>query len=173
MVFLQTYMDPELVRYFIDHKSEFFWQVYVPIMVWLVLVLIFLILLFIRYTFGNWTPENPNPYQGETFGMPRGTFRGILTMTLLFVVVILELVNVRVVGFEEEMHYLMAAFQMMIAFYFGSKVMHHITSVDKQKALAEAGRYPQPPEYPMGATTNVEEVGELTQEIQDNGQAVG
>ena len=136
---------PGMVQYFLDHKSEFFWQVYFPIMLWLVLVLIFLILLFIRYTFGNWSPENPNPYEGETFGMPRGTFRGILTMTLLFVVVILELVNVRVVGFEQEIHELMIAFQMMIAFYFGAKVMHHITAADKKKALAQAGFNPENP----------------------------
>ncbi len=134
---LQTYY-PNAIQYFVDHPKEYLWQVYIPIMVWLGLVLIFLILLFIKYTFHNWTPENPNPYQGETFGMPRGTFRGILTMTLVYVVVILELVNVRIKGFEAQMHELMVAFQMMIAFYFGSKVMHHITSVDKQKALAAA-----------------------------------
>ncbi len=148
---------PGMVQYFIDHKDVFFWQVYFPIMLWLVLVLIFLILLFIRYTFGNWTPENPNPYEGETFGMPRGTFRGILTMTLLFVVVILELVNVRVVGFELEIHELMVAFQMMIAFYFGAKVMHHITAVDKKKALAQAGLNPDDSNQTIAGSTPVDD----------------
>jgi hypothetical protein len=28
----------------------------------------------------------------------------------------------------------MIAFQMMVAFYFGSKVMHHITSADRTKS---------------------------------------
>jgi len=82
-----------------------------------------------------WTldPENPNPYVGETFDMPRGVFRGTLTLSLLFIVIILELVNVRIIGFEEEISGLMVAFQMMIAFYFGSKVLHHMTSTDRKK----------------------------------------
>ena len=118
--------------------GEFLWQVLIPIFIWLLLVLTFLIILFVKYTFGNWSKENPNPYQDETFGMPRGTFRGILTLTLLYVAVILEIVNVRAVGFEQEIHDFMVAFQMMIAFYFGAKVMHHITSTDKKKAYAMA-----------------------------------
>ncbi len=130
---------PDTVQYYVGHPKEFFWLVYFPIMAWMILVLVFLIALFIRYTFGNWSVENPNPYEKETFGMPRGTFRGILTLTLLWVVVILELVNVRVEGFEAQMHELMIAFQMMIGFYFGAKVMHHITSVEKSKALYEYG----------------------------------
>lgn len=129
----------DAVQYFTEHYSEFLWQVLLPIFLWLGLLLAFFIFLFIRYTFGNWTSENPNPYQDETFGMPRGTFRGALTLTLVYVVVILELVNVRIVGFEAEIHEFMVAFQMMIAFYFGSKVMHHITASDKKKAIAIAG----------------------------------
>jgi hypothetical protein len=86
-----------------------------------------------KYTFGKWTKETPNPYAGETFDMPRGVFRGTLTLSLLFIVVILELVNVRIIGFEDEIKELMVAFQMMIAFYFGSKVMHHMTSTDRKK----------------------------------------
>ena len=120
-------------EFFGSHYSEYLWQVLLPIFLWLGLVLTFLIIMFFKYTFGNWTKENPNPYRTETFGMPRGTFRGILTLSLLFIVVILELVNVRIVGFEAEIHEFMVAFQMMIAFYFGSKVMHHVTSADKAK----------------------------------------
>ncbi len=134
------YMDT--VQYFVNHHSEFMWQVLFPIFLWLGLVLAFLVVLFIKYTFGNWSSENPNPYQDETFGMPRGTFRGILTLTLVFVTVVLELVNVRIVGFETEMTEFMYAFQMMIAFYFGSKVMHHMTSADKKKAFAISGNNP-------------------------------
>ncbi len=130
------YMD--VVRYFSEHHSEFVWQVLVPIFGWLALLLAFFIMLFVKFTFGNWTTENPNPYQDETWGMPRGTFRGSLTLTLLWVVIVLEVVNVRIVGFEAEIHELMIAFQMMIAFYFGAKVMHHITSSDKKKAIAYA-----------------------------------
>ena len=133
------------VQYFVNNHSEFMWQVLLPIFLWLGLLLSFFIFLFVRFTFGKWTTENPNPYQDETFGMPRGTFRGSLTLTLVYIVTVLELVNVRVVGFEMEIRMLMESFQMMIAFYFGSKVMHHVTASDKKKAIAIAnsGDYSQ------------------------------
>jgi len=126
------YMD--VVEFFVQNPQQFIWQVFAPIGIWLLIVLTFFVMLLKKYTFGTWSKENPNPYVGETFDMPRGVFRGILTLTLLFMVVIFELVNVRIIGFENEIHELMIAFQMMIAFYFGSKVMHHITSTDRKKA---------------------------------------
>ena len=53
---------------------------------------------------------------------------------------VIELANVKIIGLEAEFSEFMAAFQMMIAFYFGAKVMHHINSVDKTKTkmLAQA-----------------------------------
>lgn len=123
----------DVVQFFAENPQQFIWQVFVPIGIWLLIVLAFFLLLLKKYTFGTWTKDNPNPYVDETFQMPRGTFRGILTLSLLFVVVILELVNVRIIGFEDEFHELMVAFQMMIAFYFGSKVLHHMTSTDRKK----------------------------------------
>lgn len=128
----------EIVQYYAENPMEYYLSVYLPIAVWMVLTVAFIIIMFNRYTFGKWTKQNPNPYQEETFGMPRGTFRGILTLTLLYVTVILELANVRIIGFEDEIKEFMTAFQMMIAFYFGAKVMHHVTSVDKSKTKALA-----------------------------------
>ncbi len=128
---MNNYMDT--VKFLTENSNTYWFSVYLPIALWMVLVLVFFIFLLKKYTFGTWTPENPNPFEGETFMMPRGVFRGILTLTLLFVVVIMELVNIRIIGMEEEFHEFMIAFQMMIAFYFGSKVMHHITSVEKSK----------------------------------------
>ena len=121
------------VPFYAENPDLYLLQVYLPIGIWLIVVLAFFVMLMKKYTFGNWSLEHPNPYMGETFDMPRGIFRGTLTLTLLFVVVILELVNVRITGFEEEIHELMIAFQMMLAFYFGSKVMHHMTSTDRRK----------------------------------------
>ncbi len=111
---------------------EYIWQIYAPIIIWLALVLILLIILLKKYTLKDWG-DKKNPFQDESLGMPRGTFRSILTMTLLYVAVVLELVSVHTVGFEENVSEFLTAFQMMIAFYFGSKVMHHITSTDKAK----------------------------------------
>lgn len=121
------------VEFFEKNSQAFWFSVYMPIAIWLLLVLTFFIILLRKYTFGTWTPEHPNPFEGETFQMPRGVFRGILTLTLLFVTIIIEMTNVKIIGLEQEIHELMVAFQMMIAFYFGSKVMHHITSVEKSK----------------------------------------
>ena len=130
----------QTVGYYDEHYIEYFAAIYIPVMIWLILSLIFIVIMFKKYTFGDWTKENPNPCDGETFNMPRGTFRGILTLSLLFITVVIELANVKIIGLEAEFSEFMAAFQMMIAFYFGAKVMHHINSVDKTKTkmLAQA-----------------------------------
>jgi hypothetical protein len=70
-------------------------------------------------------------------------------MSLLVVVMVLEVVSLRLpaiefqgklITLEDKTDQLMVAFQMMLAFYFGSKVLHHITSADarKSKELASA-----------------------------------
>ena len=130
----------DAVLFWEQNRGEYYLTVYMPVMIWLIISLIFIIVMFKKYTFGDWTKENPNPNDGETFNMPRGTIRGILTMSLLFITVVIELANVRIVGLEEEFSEFLAAFQMMVAFYFGAKVMHHISSVDKSKtkAMSEA-----------------------------------
>jgi len=113
---------------------------------WIIAVIVFLVFLLRKYTFGrHWTKENPNPYAMETFGMPRGVLRGILTLSLLFMVMLLELLNLGLISkgggssnnlllTEDRYKDLMIAFQMMIAFYFGSKVMHHVTKADERKS---------------------------------------
>ena len=132
------YLPNNAVEYWVDHNVEYYMSVYMPVMVWLIISTIFIVVMFRKYTFGDWTKENPNPCDGETFNMPRGTIRGILTMSLLFITVVIELANVRIVGLESEFSDFLAAFQMMVAFYFGAKVMHHINSVDKTKTKAIA-----------------------------------
>lgn len=130
----------EIVPYFKEHMTEYYFSIYLPVMVWMIISVVFIVIMFRKYTFGDWTVDNPNPCDGETFNMPRGTIRGVLTMSLLFITVVIELANARIVGFEQEFPEFMAAFQMMVAFYFGAKVMHHINAVDKSKtkSLAEA-----------------------------------
>ncbi|GAB4326924.1 MAG: hypothetical protein Kow0037_00150 [Calditrichia bacterium] len=108
-------------------------QVYIPLLVWLGLVVIFLIILARKYTFGKWTPENPNPYKNETLGMPRGTMRGVITLTLLILVALLEVQSLIHPEIEKVIDKLLVAFQMMLAFYFGSKAMHHVTAADERK----------------------------------------
>jgi amino acid permease len=112
------------------------------LLVWGAMIIVLLVLLLRKYTFGkHWTAENPNPYATETFGFPRGIFRGIITLTLLFMVILFEAyglldpANIQVEKYTEQ---LLVAFQMMIAFYFGSKVLHHSTSVEHKKSKEQA-----------------------------------
>jgi hypothetical protein len=136
----------------LEVNKEMYGQAYDIIKIWMgIVVLIFLALLG-RYSFGfGFTKEKPNPYEKETFGMPRGVFRGILTLSLLFIVLLLEVIslNGKVMTIDKnlfvpEIMYkeLMVAFQMMLAFYFGSKMVHHVTSADrdKSKTIAETAK---------------------------------
>jgi len=117
-----------------DFFKDGFAYFYVPVLLWIIGVTIVVIILMKRYTFGKWTAENPNPYALESFAMPRGVMRGILAMSLLFLVMLLEVVTLRKPEFEKNIDQLLVAFQMMLAFYFGSKVMHHITQADERKS---------------------------------------
>lgn len=129
---------------FLMPEAGMYSQVSIVVQIWIGLVALIFLALLVRYTFGvGFSKDNPNPYAGETFGMPRGVFRGFLTLSLLFVVLLLEVVSlngkVMLVGdnlfVPEDMYReLMVAFQMMLAFYFGSKVMHHVTSADRKKS---------------------------------------
>jgi len=131
-------------------NSDLFYIVLVFVLVWIIGVIVFLLFLIKKYTFGHWTTENPNPYVLETFGLPRGVIRGILTLSVLFVILLLEIINLQMPLInkngqllslgnslfipEERYKEFMIAFQMIIAFYFGSKVMHHITKADERKS---------------------------------------
>ena len=110
---------------------------------WILCISIVALVLFIRYTLNpRWVGVGDNPYKNETLGLPRGSLRGILTLSLLVIVLKLEaggltgkavVVGEQVILPEDTYKELLVAFQMMLAFYFGSKVVHHVTSADKRK----------------------------------------
>ena len=87
------------------------------------LMLFFLYKLARTFTFGNWTATNPNPYKDETLGMPKGTLRGIITITLLYFTVLIELHVLHNPLIEMWTDKYITSFQMVLAFYFGSQVM--------------------------------------------------
>ncbi len=118
--------------------STFILYFYLPLMIWMVLIVILFAFLMYKYTFGEWTKENPNPYAKETLGLPRGIFRAVLTLSLLFATIVFELVQMKLGRPESWVAEFMTAFQMMIAFYFGSKVMHHVASNDRKKTSERA-----------------------------------
>jgi len=118
----------------IQDKIDYLYQIYIPVAAWLVANIVLIVLLLKKYTFGHWTKDRPNPFENETLAMPKGTFRGILTLTLLYVVVVFELHNLRI-GKETEDNFMefLVAFKMMIAFYFGGKVASDFTTKPEKK----------------------------------------
>ncbi|MFQ5636654.1 MAG: hypothetical protein ACE5IR_01505 [bacterium] len=122
----------------ISPKSMSYVIIFALVILWFIGISILFYKLLRKYTFGAWTKECPNPYEKETFGMPRGIFRGILTLSLLFIVLLMEVVSLQDTGLEKSIEKLIEAFQMMLAFYFGSKVMHHVTKADERKTQAMA-----------------------------------
>ena len=113
------------------------------IVIWIALVIILFIFLLRKYTLKEWSKENPNPYEGETLGLPRGLLRAVLTLSVLFIVMLLQvnslffdpkdlLVGNEIFIPEERFGQLMTAFQMIIAFYFGGKVMHHYVQAERR-----------------------------------------
>lgn len=111
---------------------------YGVLILWAALVVIFLAVLIKRYTLydpNRWTKAT-HPFIGETLALPRGVFRALITVSLLIFVLFMEIVSLAGGGLEESIEGMLTAFQMMLAFYFGSKVMHHLAAVDKRKAQA-------------------------------------
>lgn len=106
--------------------------------IWMSGIVLLFILLLRKYTFGKWDKNNPNPYVGETLSIPRGFFRGVLTLTLLFFAVLVQIGHMQFEIDQIKVDDIMMAFKMMLAFYFGSKVMHHLASTDKKKTEAIA-----------------------------------
>ncbi len=107
---------------------------FLVIFAWLIACTIFLINLLRKFTY----MQESNPHLKETMGLPRGTMRGFLTLTLLIVVVVLVCMSLVIDDFRGHFESLIGAFELMLAFYFGSKVMHHVTNSDKRKTEVKA-----------------------------------
>ncbi len=111
----------------------------IPLFGWLVIAIILIIIIAKKYPLNNkWTRDNPNPYQTETMAMPRGMVRGILTLTILITAILLQLYAINNMDSLDKISVMMSAFELMLAFYFGSKVMHHFAATDKRKTQAVA-----------------------------------
>jgi hypothetical protein len=103
-------------------------------------MLVIVLILIFRYPLGKYylSGQAENPYKAETMGIPRGVIRGVLTLTILFGAVILQVFIVNSESPVERIAPFMTAFEIMLGFYFGSKVVHHLTSADKNKVKAVA-----------------------------------
>lgn len=112
------------------------------------------------YTLKDWGSKE-NPYKNETLGLPRGTLRGVLTLTLLVVVVILVCTSMVVEPLRGGFDSLIDAFQVMLAFYFGSKIMHHVTDTDKKKTQSKNDAEANKAKYEAMGKTNPAELDEF------------
>jgi hypothetical protein len=112
--------------------DQIFYLVFIPVLIWLIAMGIMFYYLLKRFTFREW--KDKNPFQAETFSMPPGVLRGILTLSLLFIVLLLEVVSLVDNQIETHIDKLLIAFQMMLAFYFGGKVMNQVAKSDEHKA---------------------------------------
>ena len=113
---------------------------YIPVMVWALLIIIFFYALSRKYTFGKWEKDCPNPFNEETLCFPKGTFRGILTITIMFVAILLEIFTLKHPEYENHIGKFLTAFQMVLAFYFGSQVMSTLTNAETKKTEAISGK---------------------------------
>jgi hypothetical protein len=85
---------------------------------------------------------NVNPYNEQTFGLPPGTVRGVLALTLLFCAVGMLVFSMGLPTFTsgnqfflDSLEFFKTAFLMMIAFYFGSRSLEFLKkSSDKKEA---------------------------------------
>jgi hypothetical protein len=118
------------------NKQTFELIVVLSFIIWMTGVVTLFVLLLKRYTFGKWDNENQNPHAGETLSIPRGFFRGTLTLSLLFFVILFYIGDFYFEYGSGKLGELTTAFEMMLAFYFGAKVMHHLASNDKNKTKA-------------------------------------
>ncbi|MDZ7332013.1 MAG: hypothetical protein ONB13_13245 [candidate division KSB1 bacterium] len=104
------------------------------LIVWFLGVILFLIYLVLKYD----PLTNPdNPYINQTMSLPPGVFRVILTLSLLFSVVLMEgyaLINMdEYEKIQKILDPLLTAFQLMIAFYFGTKMLGMVSGKDEEE----------------------------------------
>ncbi len=104
------------------------------LIVWFLGVILFVIYLVLKYD----PLTNPdNPYINQTMSLPPGVFRVILTLSLLFSVVLLEgyaLTNMdEYEKIQKVLDPLLTAFQLMIAFYFGTKMLGMVSGKDEEE----------------------------------------
>jgi len=104
------------------------------LIIWFLGVILFLIYMVLKYDPLKY-PENP--YIEQTLSLPPGIFRAILTITLLLAVVLLEgyaLTNMdQYEKIQKILDPLLTAFQLMIAFYFGTKMVGIVSRKSEQE----------------------------------------
>ncbi|MCI0495263.1 hypothetical protein L0Z72_09680 [candidate division KSB1 bacterium] len=102
--------------------------------IWFLGIIFYMIYMVLKYD----PFKNPDsPYIKETMGLPPGVFRAIITLTLLFAIVLLEGYALTNMDQHEQIQKVLdplnTGFQLMIAFYFGTKMVDMISGKDKDE----------------------------------------
>jgi len=94
-----------------------------------------------------------NPYKNETFGLPAGTVRGTIALTLLMGGISMLIMAIGYPHFSDmgSFKFFIDAFLMMVAFYFGSKSLQYLQPSKKEEEGAPSlppieVKGPTPPE---------------------------
>ena len=130
-------------RYLYGTADNTFHLAYLTFVLALFIVYFLGIIVFLIYMVFKYDPlRNPdNPYFDQTLSLPPGVFRGILAITLLIAVVLFEgyaLTNMeRYQEIQKILDPLLTAFQLMIAFYFGTKMVGIVSSKGKDETKAK------------------------------------
>jgi len=130
-------------RYLYGTVDDAFSNAYLTFVLALFIVWFLGIILFLIYMVFKHDPvKNPDsPYIEQTLSLPPGVFRGILTITLLLAVVLLEgyaLTNIdNYQEIQKVLDPLLTAFQLMIAFYFGTKMVGIVSGKGKGETRAK------------------------------------
>ena len=104
-----------------------------------------------------------NPYRDETLGLPRGTIRGFLTITLLVGNLLLLWISFYAPPttlFSNRVEFITSAFLMMIAFYFGSRAVDVFKS--REQTRREENISPKTDSHPVRVSAPPEEITPLT-----------
>lgn len=90
---------------------------------------------------GSTDGPSENPYKDQTFGLPKGTVRGMIAFTLLFGGLAMLLASMgsaneysQNILFRDHFEFFKDAFLMMIAFYFGEKSLQYLRQQNTQPA---------------------------------------
>lgn len=117
-----------------------------------------------------------NPYKSETFGLPAGTVRGTIALTLLMGGISMLIMAIGYPQFSDisNFKFFVDAFLMMVAFYFGSKSLQYLQQSKKEEKEGEPAPIPalppievNEPEIPgvIARPASLEEEEELAKEF--------
>lgn len=96
-------------------------------------------------TSGSIEEPTQNPYLDQTFGLPPGTVRGVIALTLLFCAIGMLVYSmgtndsIATQSFRDSLEFFKTAFLMMIAFYFGSRSLDALKERWKKEEPTRTG----------------------------------